>query len=150
MKSEFTHLRLTRQQKKFMDLGLASKKSNPDEILEAAKKIGKQESELGKEVAGVIFEEKCLEQFKLMCAMLRGAGYERLWIMDNSQRQRVETEIRASPKVYGGALYQIVRRFFPHTTSCGGTFDSDMQCISVLFPTSLIGHHDLTKEQDED
>lgn len=128
---------------------LASKKKiDPEELIELSNKVLRQSSEFAQDVAEVVFEEKCTEQFKLMCQELKEAGYHALWVSNISSSHSANAEFRAYPRIEGiwgqnSPLSRICGKYFYVGSSRGGPADADMQSLSIRFPACLLGIHDL-------
>jgi hypothetical protein len=117
---------------------------DPESLRKLENNMFRQSSDLGRDVAEVYFQEKCLESFNLMCKELAVAGYKKLVVTPNST-------LRASPAKRhddGGApLFTIAKKYFPCHTSRGGDASSDVQDLVVTsFPRKLVKEHCLCKK----
>src|SRR5258708_38491444 len=124
----------------------AKAKVDPEELTELSDSIFRQSNEFARDVAEVVFEDRCIEQFKLFLQSLKSAGYTKVVVMQSvSNSWGTISEIRAWPKMGArtpyAPLWTISSAYFPETTSRGGDVDSDMQGLAIKFPEELLGSH---------
>jgi hypothetical protein len=90
---------------------------------------------LEKDVATIVFEERCMESINTFRKDLASVGYKELLVVGTTG---FISEVRALPQIPTHSLWAISGKFFPVHTSRGSTAECDFQTVDIRFPQRLV------------
>ena len=97
---------------------------------------------LKRDVAMIEYERRCLESWNGLLRDLKSVGYKQVEVESHFGT----TTLYASPKIEPESsppLWTYCKKYFPVHSSRGSGSTYSFQVVELMFPTSLIGNHNL-------